>query len=86
MSQLIIYSNRREIILVILYATTQDHLNDRVGDAGVLNRRPNMMGQLYSHCPYYLSSGVVAKLSEHHVLLECQSDMNEIVTTSPNIH
>lgn len=49
----------------------QDHVNDRVGDAGLGKRRPNTMGQLYSHCPYYLSSGVVAKLSEHHVLLEC---------------
>ena len=43
-------------------------LTVRVGNAGLGNRRPNTMGQLHSH-----SSGVVAKLSEHCILLEYQS-------------
>lgn len=28
---------------------------------------------IYTHCPYCFSAGVVAKFSEHHVLLECKS-------------
>ena len=61
----------------------QDHVNDsaeirtlnrvRAGDAGLGNRRPNKGGQFYSHCPYCLSLGKAVKLSEYHVLLECQS-------------
>ena len=43
----------------------------RVGDAGLGNRRPNPMGKLYSHCPVCLDRGVVAKLTEHHVIIEC---------------
>jgi len=61
----------------------QDHVNDsaeigtlnrvRAGDAGLGNRRPNKAGKFHSHCPYCLSLGIAVKLSEHHVLIECQS-------------
>ena len=45
----------------------------RVGDVGLGNRRPNPMGKLFSHCPYCLDKGVLCKLTEHHVIIECLS-------------
>ena len=45
----------------------------KAGDAGLGNRRPNHVGQTYKQCPWCCTLGVIAKLDEQHVLLDCPS-------------
>ena len=45
----------------------------RAGDAGLGNRRPNELGLSYKTCPWCISLGIITKLDELHVILECQA-------------
>ena len=43
----------------------------RVGNAGLGNRQSNRLGKSYKECPWFPSIGVIIKLDELHVLLDC---------------
>ena len=43
----------------------------KAGDAGLGNRRSNHLGLTYKMCPWCVSVGILVKLDEQHVILEC---------------
>ena len=43
----------------------------KAGDDGLGNRRPNHLPLTYKMCPWCVSVGILVKLDEQHVILEC---------------
>ena len=43
----------------------------KAGDDGPGNRRPNHLPLTYKICPWCVSVGILVKLDEQHVILEC---------------
>ena len=69
-----------------------DHVDDseeirtqnrvRAGDSGLGHGRPTALGKVYSYCPFCITVGVIAKLSEAHMILEWHRILYECTQSS----
>ena len=64
-------SNVSYNLLCCRYQTVETEIKIRAGDAGLGNRRPNHLGQMYKECPWCSAMGIRVLLNELHVILEC---------------